>query len=225
MRIAQRYSDDREGIMLHGFYNMSGDEKTANELVRRGVEQDPLNPVKYQHLAYSYMCFQKPDKALAVYEEVRERFESTDFESWAWTAYIYAQKGMPDSSLLIAEREGLSTAHWHLWDWVYAAAGEPDSALRHVDEWEGLYPDVDISPFLGMAYGLAGDNDKAFEWLERAYENHNNWLLFLNAMGAFGVADNLLDDPRWDSLVERIGFPKGNWELRRTELKRRQEES
>ena len=223
MRIARKYSTGVDGIMLHGFYNMSGDEKAAIELVRRGVEQDPLSPVKYQYLAFSYMCFQRPDEALAVHDEVRKRFETTDMNTWEWTAYVYAQKGMPDSSLIIAEREGLDTSHWHMWDWVYGAAGVADSALRHLDQYEALYPDMDTSPMIALIYAVTGDNDKAFEWFERACENHNNWLLFMNGMSGFGGADNLLDDPRWDDLTSRIGFPKGNWEKRRTELKRRRE--
>ena len=225
MRIARKYSTGGDGIMIHGFYNMSGDEKTAIELARRSVERDPLNPDYYIKLAYSYMCFHKTDEALAVYDDMRERFESSEDkdDAWEWTAYVYAQKGMPDSSLIIAEREGLDTSRWHLWDWVYGAAGVADSALRHLDQFEALYPDMDLSPHIAWIYTVTGNNDKAFEWFERAYENHNNWLLFMNAMSGFGGADNLLDDPRWDDLTKRIGFPKGNWELRRAELKRRQE--
>ena len=224
MRIARKYSTGGDGIMLHGFYNMSGDEKTAVELTRRNVERDPLDPMNYMLLAYCYMCFQRSDEALAVLEEMGG-FESFEEHAWEWSAYVYTQKGMPDSSLIIAEREGLDTSRWHLWDWVYGDAGVADSALRHLDQYEALYPHMDLSPQIAMIYSVTGDNDKAFEWLERAYENHNNWLLFMNAMSGFGGVDNLLDDPRWDDLTSRIGFPKGNWEKRRAELKRRQEET
>ena len=177
----------------------------------------------YQRLAYSLMCFQRPDEALAVYKEVLRRFETTDINVWERTAYIYAQKGMPDSSLIIAEREDLDTSYWHMWNWVYGVAGVADSARRHLDQFEALYPDYDLSPQIALIYTVTGENDKAFEWLERAYENHNNWLLYMNAMSGFGGMDNLLDDPRWDDFAAKICFPKGNWEKRRVELKRRQE--
>jgi len=223
MEKARKYSAGGDGIMLHGFYNFSGDEETAVGMTQRLVERDPLAPINYQILAFCYMVFQRPDEALAVYDEMREKFEESREDSWEWTSYVLAQKGMPDSSLVIAEREGLDTSDWHLWDWVYGAAGVADSALRHLDEFEAAYPDYDTSPFVAMIYAVNGDNDKAFEWFERAYENHNNLLLYMNNFSAFGVVDNLLNDPRWDDLTERIGFPKGNWEKRRAELKRRQE--
>ena len=223
MKRAREYSAGGDGIILHGFYNMSGDEEIAVDMTRRLVERDPLNPMNYQLLAYSYMCFNRHDEALTALAEMRERFGEWRGHSWEWTAYVYTQMGMPDSALAVAEREGLDTSGWHLWDWVYGAAGVADSALRHLDEFEGLYPKVDLSPQIALIYAVTGDKDNAFEWLERAYENHNNWLLFMNAMSAFGAADNLLDDPRWEDLTARIGFPNGNWKKRRAVLAKRRE--
>ena len=44
-----------------------------------------------------------------------------------------------------------------------------------------------------------GENDEAFDWLERAYEGHNSWLPFLRIDPCI---DPLRGDPRLDNLIE-----------------------
>ena len=52
--------------------------------------------------------------------------------------------------------------------------------------------------------GIAGDYDRAFAFLERAYRAHDFYLVFLNADPGF---DSLRSDPRFAELVHRIGIP------------------
>lgn len=56
---------------------------------------------------------------------------------------------------------------------------------------------------LDLAYVFAalGDLDMAFEYLERAYEDHSSFLVFLNVDKPLS---HLRDDPRFDSLVRRM---------------------
>lgn len=49
-----------------------------------------------------------------------------------------------------------------------------------------------------------GDTDRAFEWLERALEDRSETLLFLKVEPRF---DPLRADPRFKSLVHRLGLP------------------
>jgi hypothetical protein len=50
----------------------------------------------------------------------------------------------------------------------------------------------------------AGENDSAFEWLERAYDEHDGILYWLKAVPVF---DPLRTDPRFDNLAGRLGLP------------------
>ena len=54
-------------------------------------------------------------------------------------------------------------------------------------------------------YAHLGENDLAFEWLERMYESRTPFLVNLRAAA---VWDPLRSDPRWDDLMRRIGFPE-----------------
>ncbi len=52
-------------------------------------------------------------------------------------------------------------------------------------------------------YALAGEKDKAFEWLAKAYQEHDSELVFLKVEPEF---DNIRSDPRYADLLRRIGL-------------------
>ena len=53
---------------------------------------------------------------------------------------------------------------------------------------------------LAFAYAGLGDRDHAFEWLEQAYEERSNFMMFFGAERLF----ELKGDPRYLRLVDRI---------------------
>jgi len=55
-------------------------------------------------------------------------------------------------------------------------------------------------------YALAGDKDKAFEFLEKAYKAREGSELTLLAVDP--VWKNLHGDPRFSDLLRRIGLPE-----------------
>jgi len=48
-----------------------------------------------------------------------------------------------------------------------------------------------------------GDNDEAFVWLERAYQEQSNFLKYIKVSPIF---DSLRGDPRFQDLVRRVGL-------------------
>jgi hypothetical protein len=57
---------------------------------------------------------------------------------------------------------------------------------------------------VALAYAVAGDREKAFEYLERAYSEDDDELL---AVIRFPGFDSLQSDPRWANLLKKIGLP------------------
>jgi tetratricopeptide (TPR) repeat protein len=57
---------------------------------------------------------------------------------------------------------------------------------------------------VALAYALAGDRKKAFEYLERAYSEEDSELL---AVIRFPGFDSLHSDPRWADILKKIGLP------------------
>jgi len=55
----------------------------------------------------------------------------------------------------------------------------------------------------GIHIGL-GENDCAIEYLEKSYEEHSHWLLYLHIDPSM---DALRSNPRFQDLLRRIGLP------------------
>ncbi|MCA1633094.1 MAG: hypothetical protein LC802_05075 [Acidobacteria bacterium] len=63
-----------------------------------------------------------------------------------------------------------------------------------------------VAPYnIALLYGRLGEFDKAFEWLEKAYIERTSLLVALKSDHEF---DALRSDPRFASLVKRIGLPQ-----------------
>ena len=90
---------------------------------------------------------------------------------------------------------------------TYARGGRHLEARRILVElveqshltWTSPYP-------LALLCAALGETDDAFDWLERAYDGHNNWLPFLRIDPCI---DPLRGDPRLDDLIKRVGLPVG----------------
>jgi hypothetical protein len=54
-------------------------------------------------------------------------------------------------------------------------------------------------------YAQLNDKERAFEWLDKAYDGREHDLVFANAWPLF---DNLRSDPRYAQLLQRIGLPR-----------------
>jgi serine/threonine protein kinase/Tfp pilus assembly protein PilF len=86
---------------------------------------------------------------------------------------------------------------------VYAEAGKKDQALKVL---AGVIDEAkeEPSPYAVAAlYTALGDRDRAFEWLEKLYQQRSYYVVFLKADPAL---DGLRGDPRFEELLRRIGF-------------------
>ncbi len=57
--------------------------------------------------------------------------------------------------------------------------------------------------FAGIHIGL-GDVDRAMEYLEKSYEEHSHWLMYLRMDPGM---DGLRPHPRFQDLLRRVGLP------------------
>jgi len=58
--------------------------------------------------------------------------------------------------------------------------------------------------FVSRIYATLGKKHETFKWLERAYQEHGEWLVLLRLDPRF---ENLRDDPRFQDLMRRVNFP------------------
>jgi hypothetical protein len=85
------------------------------------------------------------------------------------------------------------------------AAGEWVGVLRKRVEVSQKHDTSDYDPaFVAECYAALDEKDKAFLWLEKAYDEHSS-LLFIKVEPDF---DNIRSDPRYSDLLRRMGLPQ-----------------
>ena len=88
---------------------------------------------------------------------------------------------------------------------TFGAAGRKEEALKLLEELKRRAEQKYVAPyfFAGIHIGL-GENDLALEYLEKSYQEHSHWLIYLHIDPSM---DSLRGDPRFQDLVQRVGLP------------------
>jgi len=58
--------------------------------------------------------------------------------------------------------------------------------------------------YLAMIHAQMGEIDTAFEWLEKAYQDHEVEMYWLKVEPPF---EPLRSDPKWEVMLDKVGFP------------------
>jgi len=89
---------------------------------------------------------------------------------------------------------------------LYARANRKDDARKLLEELQQQAQERYVAPYwIAMIYVGLDENDNAFKWFEKAYEERSWFLIFIK-MDPW--MDSVRSDPRYISLIRRIGFPE-----------------
>ncbi|CAN5602323.1 serine/threonine-protein kinase [soil metagenome] len=169
---------------------------------KRAKELDPLSLIINENVGDMLFLARRYDEAE---RQLRKTLElDPDFRVAHRTlANVYDARGMYEKSL----DEGLTGAPPEMVARVkkiYAVSG-----IKGVwrDRLEGLLKDSKreyVAPYaIAMLYARLDDNDKAFEWLEKAVEGRSIQFTYLMADPRY---DNLRADPRFADLLRKVGL-------------------
>ena len=90
---------------------------------------------------------------------------------------------------------------------AYTTTGRKTEALKILREWQRQSQTSYVSPYMiATVYAGLGDKDKAFEFLEKAYQERSPDLPYF--LRADLRMDSLRSDPRFQDLVHRMNFPQ-----------------
>jgi adenylate cyclase len=89
---------------------------------------------------------------------------------------------------------------------ILSASGQPEEAKKIIDQFteEDIQSMIDIRN-LALIYGDLGDNDTAFNYLEKSFERRQ---ISLSSIKIDPKFDKLRKDPRFDEFVKKIQFPE-----------------
>lgn len=104
----------------------------------------------------------------------------------------------------------LSNRHFftvHAFIWTYCKIGRFDKARELMSELkERSQSEYVANTFTALSAGYLNDLDEAFNYLEKAYDDRDPVLIMLKYEQWVPAA--LREDPRFQQLLDRIGFPE-----------------
>jgi TolB-like protein/DNA-binding winged helix-turn-helix (wHTH) protein/Flp pilus assembly protein TadD len=173
---------------------------------RRARDLDPLGPSGHT-IGFILLNAHRYDEAIREFRDVLavrpdDRLPLWPL-GWALVCNQQAEEAIPvlEKAASVTDRSPgvISTLVW-----AYAHTGRRADALRLLGELKKRQQTgyVPAGAFVNAYLGL-GDNDEAFAWFERAYEEQSNILIYIKVSPWF---DPLRGDPRFQDLVRRVGL-------------------
>jgi tetratricopeptide (TPR) repeat protein len=168
---------------------------------KRAVELDPLSFVLNYNLGRMYHFARDYDQAIHQFKRTIELDpDNTSPHTFLGLTYLQAEtyeEGIAEIRFA-HERASIQGKDWLL-AYVYALTSRQEEALQILEELDHLQFRPGIRAIVCAALG---DNDRAFQLLDEAYDMNSSWLFQLNDP----MYDPLRDDPRFDQLLQRLGL-------------------
>jgi adenylate cyclase len=175
---------------------------------KRALELSPFDILLNVHLGWHYLYARQYDQALEQIEKTVE-MDKNFAETYPFLGLILEQKGRYDEAIAAFQNAirlfpgGSSIAEAELAH-TYAVSGNREAAQKIITELQELAKSKSVSSYqIAAIYAGLGEKDRAFAWLEKAYEERSDGLVNVNADQRF---DSLRSDTRFQDLARRIGL-------------------
>ena len=170
---------------------------------RRALEAEPLSLINSAVLGRNLYEGRQYDQAM---EELRKTLDMDPgfVQAHLYLGWVYEQKRMFAEA--IAElRQAVGGSGGNLLyvgalGHAYAIAGERKMAEECLARLQALQRYVSPNDMAVIHIGL-GDKEQAWKYLQKAYEDHSYWILFLRIDPRF---DGIRGDPRYQDLLRRM---------------------
>jgi TolB-like protein/DNA-binding winged helix-turn-helix (wHTH) protein len=198
-----------DSATYHGYADyltLTGRAEEGLVQVKRGRAIDPLTPMATLPVPFHLYMMRQYDESIAEASKLLKT--DPDYPVNRLLSKVYWQKGMfeealaeyrktlvrrKDSGLLEALDNGNADSGPHGAMRAVALELVARSKLRYVDSFR-----------IASVFAQAGEVDLAFEWLNNAVDQGSLELVYFNIRPEF---DPLRDDPRYKSLMHRLGLP------------------
>jgi len=179
----------------------------------RAHELDPLSPIISYAQADAYRMNRQFDKAIEIDSNASAdnpsfavTHQGLGYTYWDEHKYPEAIREFRAYAQLLGDKMALDFAA--ALDSGFRSGGS-QVALRKAAQTlvarEKIKPDYLASYLIAETYADLGEKDRAFEWLNVAYEEHSMYLCQLPTDQLF---DPLHSDPRYEAFVRKVGFPQ-----------------
>lgn len=172
---------------------------------RKTLEMDPLDPFAWNWLATAYMAAGQYDAAEQAKRRAVEILPELDSDTYLLGS-ISLLRGRPQAALEQLARVKSPAETDRLWLLAIANhdLGRTDESQKALDALATKFPAGVVAYGVAVVYAWRGQRDRAFEWLDRAYSEHDDglsnvkWDPFLR---------KVRDDSRYAELLRKMNLP------------------
>jgi TolB-like protein/Tfp pilus assembly protein PilF len=179
--------------------------------INRAHELDPLSPVISRVLGGTLIDAGQYDQGIAVCRQLAQEnpgfaiaHDCLFYAYWDKRMYPEAVQEFEANAQLLHNPEDLENAA--ALERGFHSGGWPAAEAQLAAVFESRRKTGYASPFMiARLYADRGDKDKAFDWLDIAYREHDSLLIELDVWPQFA---SLRSDSRFAELVRKIGLPR-----------------
>lgn len=177
-----------------------GHSEAAAALDRKALTLDPLT--SFSRLGSDLLnAGQYEEAAKAEEKAIEVNPEAETYHSVL--GRIYLLENRPNEALAEFQREPQPAFRAEGLALAYYALGRKQESDAALSELIAKFHTVAASQ-VAEVYAFRGENDKALEWLDRAYAQRDSGIVYLKADPIF---DNLTHDPRYIALLKKLRLP------------------
>ncbi len=193
----------------HAEYVMTmGGHAEAIAKMKESQTLDPLSLIINVAIGWAHYMARRHDEALEQLLQTVDLDPNYPVTYWI-LGLVYRTTGRYDLAITEGEKgvqlSGGSPLMRAALAHSYGKAGREKEALQILDDLTSLAKCKYVAPhfFAGIHIGL-GENNLALDYLEKSYEDHSHWLIYLHIDPTM---DDLRNDPRFQDLLKRVGLP------------------
>ena len=175
--------------------------------IRRAQDLNPLALDVNECAAVIYNCADQYDEAIDACQRMLD-VDPNHFPALQFLAETYMNKSMLKEAIDVLQKaltvsNGAPTVKGRL-GYAYARSGKEAEAQKTLIELVQDTKKRYVTPVaIAMVYCGLGDNDRALEWLDRAYKERPDALLSLKLRPLWA---SLRPDPRFSALLQKVGL-------------------
>jgi len=188
------------------FLLASGRQDEALAESKRALNLDQLSPIINVHLAWHYIYTRQYDQALDQLRKTLELDPNYSLANW-YLGWVYEQQGkyaealqaMRKAQQLLRSNTALVADIGH----VYAMSGDSSAAMKVLTQLNESSKSTYVNAFeVALIYLALGKRNEALQWLDRAYRERSDMLIYVNADPRL---DSIRSDPKFVELAHRVG--------------------
>jgi serine/threonine protein kinase/Tfp pilus assembly protein PilF len=176
---------------------------------KRALDLDPLSLIINTQVGMVFYYSRQYDQAIEQYQKTLE-MDPHFVQAHLALGLAYVRKAMVEEAVAEFQKvftlSGGNPVSAALLAYTYAVSGKRSEALEILDGLLETGKKQYVSSFyIALIYLGLGERDLLYKWLEKAYDERSNYLVYLKVEP---LASSLSSDPKFTALLKKMGLEK-----------------